>query len=130
LPQLRWLHGLGGLQPLSPGQEVVHPETNPVVELLEGVVGGQRDAELPGQKGRLIDPVAALGQSFPHQLELGRISAAKGQLQIANTAMQQLGAAGAGADRRIVGFEQGHAHAAASGLIGQAGAAAAGTNDH
>ena len=130
LPQLVRPESLSGLEALSTGQQVVQAQAKAVVELLEAVVGGERDAQLPRQKGCLIDPVASLGEGFAHQLQLGRIGAAKGQLQIANTAMQQLGAAGARADRRIMGLQQRHAHATAHSLIGQGGAAAAGTDHH
>jgi len=46
-----------------------------------------------GQKWSLLQPVAAFQQGFPHQAQLRLVSGFERQLEIADTAMQQLGAA-------------------------------------
>ena len=82
-----------------------------------------------GQKRRLTDPVPAFHQGLTHQLELGWIRFFDGELEVTHTAVQQLGAAGAGAHRWIFGLQQGDLEPAAHGLIGQGSATGATAND-
>ena len=46
-----------------------------------------------GQKWSLLQPMAAFQQSLPHQSQLRLVSGFECQLEIADTPMQQLGAA-------------------------------------
>ena len=48
---------------------------------------GQSDAQLMGEEGGLLDPIAAFSQGLAHQLELSGIGFLESQFEIAHPAV-------------------------------------------
>ena len=127
--QLLAVHAATGLQASGTRQEVVHTQAHSVIGLLDGALGGQRNAQGLSEERRLIDPVLPFREGLPNQLQLGRVQLFEGELEVANTAMQQLRAARTGALAGITRLEQRHPQSTTHRFVSKGGTTAAPTND-
>ena len=127
--QLLAVHAATGLQASGTRQEVVHAQAHSVIGLLDGPLGGQGNAKGLGQERSLINPVLPFREGLPNQLQLGRVELFEGELEVANTAMQQLRAARTGALPGITRLEQRHPQSTTHRFVGKGGTTAAPTND-
>ena len=127
--QLLAVHAATGLQASGTRQEVVHAQAHSVIGLLDGPLGGQGNAKGLGQERSLINPVLPFREGLPNQLQLGRVELFESELEVANTAMQQLRAARTGALAGITRLEQRHPQSTTHRFVGKSGTTAAAAND-
>ena len=90
---------------------------------------GQGNAKGLGQERGLINPVLPFREGLPNQLQLGRVELFESELEVANTAMQQLRAARTGALAGITRLEQRHPQSTTQRFVGKGGTTAAAAND-
>ena len=111
------------------GQKVVETEPSLVVQLTPQRVCGQHQLQPVGKKRRLFQPVTTLQQCFSDELQLGQVEGLERQFQVADSAMEKLGAAAAGATADVAGIQQRHRESPPHGLHGHGSTAGTGT-DH
>ena len=112
-----------GAQAGRSGQLVVQAQADPQLDLLDTAVAGHDELERRGHVRRVAQQGGTLGQCLAHQLDVAL-------RQIANAAVDQLGATARGAACKVAAVDQRHAQAALRGINGNAEAGRTAADDH
>ena len=130
-PLLRLLarHEFGAAQRVATRQAVVQVEADAVVGLLAQLVQGYEDRQLVHQMRGQLQQRRAFAQRLAYQAELRAVDTLDRLLQIADSAVYQLGAATAGAAGEVGALHQRDSQTAGGGVQGAAATRRAAT-DH
>ncbi|GKT76549.1 hypothetical protein ColTof4_08972 [Colletotrichum tofieldiae] len=120
---------VGALETLGTGEEIVGLGAGPEVRGLPPLLDGQQDGQRRGQVRGDVEEGLALVESLHDELELGVVEVPDGLLEVADAAVDELGALGRGSGGEVVALDEGDLQATGDGVESDAGARGAAADD-